>query len=337
MNKTNPLKSLLLIFLLSIPITAGDKSSKTTRTLTNMYIQWGVDTATIKTRNQRGYRTQQVHLPHGEALLECALECWQQLNALKCTEIDALEKKHGDGRHAVFTFTDPEGTKRKIIISYGEGGVNLKISVILEGIEKAEPALLRKYLSFSTQFTYIVPAAYTAAACSLIQNYGELIIEIPMESKSLPRSQRKTAIFLQSSSGHVRRTVRKAVPQTCPVRGYTHPLHSIITTDTRIMNIILEEVSKRNRYFFEDSPVRKSVVPEAARKHGTGYFHTRSNIRNGSVEEALSDLRRSVMIIEKKGYTVIKAVMTREFLEALKEIEPELKKRDIRFSFPSNL
>lgn len=292
----------------------------------------GVDTATVQRSTWRGVSTSRFLVPKGKPLVEVALQVWRTLNRCGADSVDALERMRKGQKEIVFRFLDGGGERQRILLRYGGILLRFELSLILEGFESAPEKLVREFTGLSSEFGYIVPVSHIPAACSVIAGRGEVLPRLPFETRRRSNAQR---ILLQSSTPAIQRELRVLRKPPCPLPGVSHPLHSIVLTDERVMRIVLDALKKRKAFFLELNPQRHSVAKRLAGEIGVAHVSCKERIQSRDPGKAERQIRRLMVIAERSGRAVARAGLTRETCSVLQEALPLLLEHGIRFSRPS--
>ncbi len=97
----------------------------------------------------------------------------------------------------------------------------------------------------------------------------ELIIHMPMEPIAYPKADPgKNAIFVDMSPKEIRSTVRDYIKELPYCVGANNHMGSLATSDSDVMNVVLDELKKAGLYFIDSRTIANSVAYDVAKKLG---------------------------------------------------------------------
>lgn len=113
----------------------------------------------------------------------------------------------------------------------------------------------KKFVSLPVPITFsILPYQRHSRAIARLahENHKEVLLHLPMEPQSYPRTNPgKGALLLSMSPGRMRSTLREALTSTPYISGVNNHMGSRFTEDEKCMQLVLEELKKRGLYFLD--------------------------------------------------------------------------------------
>ncbi len=297
-----------------------------------LYRQSGIGPSSIRTTRTQDRTVERVKVPRNIPLVDFAFRLWSALQPL--SPVDVLEKGRGPSRCIEVRFRE-ENRDWLIVLGYGDPLRRFALVLVLEGLETAEPWLVEEFVRISPSFGYVVPPAFLSKACLLLQNRGELLVQLPLEPvRSQPGGP--APILLQSPAPEVRKSLGFLRSPACPVAGVVPPENSVVLGDERMTTIVLEEIRKRKTYFLELKPMRNSLASGAAAAAGVHYLACRERLsRNADTSEV--QMRRLIVAAGKTGKAIAAGRVSEPMLATIHKLIPELEVNGMEFCLPSAL
>jgi polysaccharide deacetylase 2 family uncharacterized protein YibQ len=142
--------------------------------------------------------------------------------------------------------------------------------IIVKGFGNLSPSELEKWLNIEYDILYsVIPSnRFSRANMRHIVNNGfEALIEIPLEDPGFPRVYTpEYAIFAHFRDSEVTSRLDQYFRQLPRASGVITNRGGLITTDHRIMPIILNYIKNRNMYFIDDRPIETSIAYSLAQQ-----------------------------------------------------------------------
>ncbi len=306
--------------------------SKTTREIRTACLKENLDTSAIVVKLRDSLWTEYIRVPKGIPLVKVSLRFWNMFKQRENIDIIESYKKHK--KRIIISFVDEKKHKRKLILAYSGILKRFKLAIILKGIETAEPELVENFISLSSDFSYMVDIDFIKQAHSVINDNGELIAITPMEH---PSNKGRSTILLQTPKSAIIKELNMSKCNTYNVKGITNPLSSIILSDYRVMSVILKEIKKRNVYFVEIKPTKKSVGYKLAKEINAPYLLCKNELRTDDSELAINGLNRLFVIANKTGKAVATANISYNTLLLIQNNIKNMEDNGIQFSTVSEL
>jgi hypothetical protein len=120
--------------------------------------------------------------------------------------------------------------------------------------------------------------------------------------------------------------------------GFCNLFGSRACEDSRVMGIVLDEVSKRHGYFVDTRTTRSSTVAELASVAGVPYAEVGASVDDGH-EPAHSEelLRHYCLVAQKRGKLLLSAPASQAFVSALYEVRDVLRQNGVRLVHVSEI
>ncbi|MDR2692879.1 MAG: divergent polysaccharide deacetylase family protein [Chitinispirillales bacterium] len=217
-----------------------------------------------------------------------------------------------------------------------------KIAVLIENFGFEADATTAEYLSFPEPLTVaLLPAGKLAVwTAQIADEYKkEVVLLLPMEP--LPQQYDKyknSMVMIHYSDDNIRNIISQAATAIPNFSGVCNFHGAKVMEDSRVMGIILSEVSKRKAYFVHTDISKKSVTPQLTKSMKIPNAPIQGSIDAAATAEQVKEkLRRYSVTAEKTGKVLIKAQPSTAFIKALKEETEAFKKNGIKLVYVSEL
>ena len=176
-------------------------------------------------------------------------------------------------------------------------------------------------------------APYTKSVCAFARKNGiEVILHLPMEPERSTESLEKDTVMTDMSDEEIRKTIRTALRKTPGAVGISNHMGSKATKDERVMEIVMDEVSKRGMFFLDSMTTSRSACGRMAREKGVPFAKRTIFIDNVLDRKAITaQLERTAVIASVEDSVVAIGHDRTATVMTLKEILPDMEKRGIRF------
>lgn len=129
------------------------------------------------------------------------------------------------------------------------------LAIIINQAGKSRRDILDQFLELKRPMTFgFVPweSGAKKMAAETVRKNQEVIVNLPMEPKSYPRiSPGKKAILIDQDAQTNRRIVREALSILSVAMGVSNYMGDKIRETPEIMNLVLDEVKKHNKYYID--------------------------------------------------------------------------------------
>jgi hypothetical protein len=129
------------------------------------------------------------------------------------------------------------------------------LAIIINLAGKSQRDILDQFLELKRPMTFgFVPweSGAIKMAAETVRKNQEVIVNLPMEPKSYPRiSPGKKAILIDQDAQTNRRIVREALSILSVAMGVSNYMGDKIRETPEIMNLVLDEVKKHNKYYID--------------------------------------------------------------------------------------
>ena len=190
----------------------------------------------------------------------------QYLTSLNWRQISGIESANQNQQ--VLTFLAPDELIYSIRLSYDRTGaypeIRPKVAIVVKGFGRMNQNDLDRWLQLETNICYsVLPINRTSRMNiqQIINHNFEALIEIPLEDTGHPVIPSPDyAIFGDFRDNEVVRRMDRFFSLLPGARGTITHRGGLITTDRRIMPIILNYINDRNLYFIDDKAIETSIA-----------------------------------------------------------------------------
>ena len=189
---------------------------------------------------------------------------WEQLSGEELSEQNVQ----------VLTFVSPLETKYRFRVFYDRTGAypesKPKMSIVVKGFGNMSPSEMEKWLNVDKNICYAVIPINRISRInmqSIIQRNYEALIEIPLEDPGHPFVLTPDyAIFGHFRDAEIVRKLDQYFSLLPGAKGTITHRGGLITTDRRIMPIILKYIKDRKMYFIDDKAIETSIAFDFAQQ-----------------------------------------------------------------------
>jgi polysaccharide deacetylase 2 family uncharacterized protein YibQ len=170
------------------------------------------------------------------------------------------------------------------------------------------------------------------------QNNKELIIKLPFEPSTLISSKFPgPVIMLDDTRATIHSIITEATRAVPGYAGFTHLWGNRILGDSRVMNIVLEEIHKKNGYFIENPITRQSVVAPMAHDMQLAYGTITGTIPPGASAPVIEEQLKQYTTGNQRSSLVITATITPQLSASIKAMLPWFKQNGIKLVYASTI
>ena len=229
---------------------------------------------------------------------------------------------------------------RKLIVSQ-EPDLKIvqgRIAIIIDDFGYDESEDIQKILRFPHQIAIsIIPGLPKSITLyQQAQQYNkETLIHLPMEAIEDKVDYTDYTIYASNMTDQeIRNRVKKAIEDYPESKGLNNHMGSKVTSDSRIMELVMQELKKSKLYFIDSKTTSKSVAYQIAKK-----FNIPSSKRDIFLDSGRDDdenyLRKKLIaitkIIKKKGSVIAIGHPYKNTIKVLMEEIPKLEKQGYVF------
>jgi len=161
----------------------------------------------------------------------------------------------------------------------------------------------------------------------------DVILHIPMEPQKGKIFVEKNALLTSMNDDDLRKRIDRFIDEYPKATGANNHMGSLAVTDMRLMNIVIEELSKKKMFWLDSMTSSKTITKEVCNIYNLDYFERNVFLDN---EKDYYSIKKSFekLIVEAKktGFAVgIGHAQTKELAGVLKEYF--LKKDDLGIEF----
>ncbi len=188
-------------------------------------------------------------------------------------------------------------------------------------------AQLKAFLEipFPVTFAVMPDRRYTRECAEMIKAAGkEYILHQPMEAVG-GADPGKSAIYTGMTDKEIKAVLAHNFKQLPDANGMNNHMGSAATTDTAVMNSVMEYLSENNLFFLDSFTVSNSLGKESAASHEVQYMKRNSMFLDNekdheSIQKAINEGKKTA---GKNGHAVmIGHVMSGELAELMLELYP---------------
>ena len=272
---------------------------------------------------------------------------WELANSAGGTPYSVEDGVCASADNCAMTFksADPKYPKVNLKIRrsgrYFSGSASMAIIIEDFGFEPTQT--ITEYLSFPHPLTVSLVAAQKRApwTAQIANEYKkEVILLLPMEP--LPTAElvkhKQAMIMVHHSEDRIRNSISLAASSIPELSGVSNFHGRRVMEDSRVMEIILSEISRRKGYFVYTETSRNSAAHSLSLKHKVPSALIQGSIEaSDSPERIREKLRRFSMAAEKTGRIIIKAPPNAAFIAVLKEELQTMSENGIKLVYVSEL
>jgi len=190
-----------------------------------------------------------------------------------------------------------------------------------------------KDLNIKLTMAVLPEAPYSKFVCEFAnKNNLEVILHLPMQPESDKNSMETNTIFVDMPKNKIINILNNSFNSVFIAKGISNHMGSLATGNEYVMDIIFNELKKRNMFFLDSFTTNKSVCVQMAKKHELLYARRDLFIDNKMEKQAiLEQLKKAEDLVFSKEKIVIIGHDRELTIDVLKEVIPKMKKKGIEF------
>ncbi len=158
----------------------------------------------------------------------------------------------------------------------------------------------------------------------------EIILHLPLEPKSRKENPGKYALLTKMSNGEIIEKFNKNLSTVPGVIGVSNHMGSKFTEDEKKMYVLLNEIKKKNLFFFDSYTSKKSKGEEIAKKINLSYLRNQVFLDvktdQTSIENKFTEL---LTLAKKNSYAIaIGHIQSEKTAEVLGELLPRFQNEE---------
>lgn len=275
------------------------------------------------------------------------LVIWQLTQSTKGTPYNVedcvFDKKKNT--HTI-TFTSDNPKKEKVTLHISKANRFLsncaKMAILIEDFNFEANQKTIDFLSFPEPLTIsLVPhlkkSSWTAQAAKEYKK--EIVIHLPFESK-IKRKNKPAAntIMVHYPEEKIRTIINNAIKVIPNFSGFASMHGSLALEDSRIMDIVLNEIKKHRGYFIDTRVSKNSIIPEIAAKKRVPFGEVSEKIKEKANITAIENqLKHYAVVAQKRSKILITAKASRQFIKALTNVLPVLQDNGVQLIYVSEI
>ncbi|MFH1092943.1 MAG: divergent polysaccharide deacetylase family protein [Candidatus Omnitrophota bacterium] len=202
--------------------------------------------------------------------------------------------------------------------------------------------VLRKSLELGIPLTYAVLPRLpysTRIALSATNNGHEVILHLPLEPHNAEKqSLEKNTIFTSMSIAEIENIIKDAMDSVPNLKGINNHMGSKATENEYVLNILFDQIKKKNLYFLDSYTSNDSLAPQIALQKEITFVRRDVFIDNVSSKDHIKEqLVKAKNIAAKKGSVIVIGHARELTLDTIKELIPEFEREGFRFVLLSDL
>ncbi len=178
-------------------------------------------------------------------------------------------------------------------------------------------------LDFPVTFSILPYLPQTTEVAEFAAEEGyEVMLHMPMEPETYNRGVEPGpgALFLDMKTEEVRRQLLHSLRQVPQASGMNNHMGSAFTRHREGMQVVMEELCKRDMFFLDSVTTPDSVAPGVARELGLDFFQRHIFLDNIRSPEAISvQLEKAEQMASRHGQAIAIGHPYQETLQALQE------------------
>ena len=183
----------------------------------------------------------------------------------------------------------------------------LKVAIVIDDLgynrKKLDPFL---ELKIPLTFAILPQEAYSQSlAKELIAKNKEIILHLPLEPKNRKENPGKHVLLTRMSNGEIREKFNQNLNTVPGVIGVNNHMGSKFTEDEKKMHTLLNEINKKNLFFFDSYTSRKTKGEKIAKKIGLPYLKNQVFLDiktdQANIEKKFVEL---LSLAKKNGYAI---------------------------------
>ncbi len=219
-----------------------------------------------------------------------------------------------------------------------------KMAVVISDFGSSANAASADYLSFPEPLTFSILSntKMSGLTAQIAKEYRkEIVILFPMEPLSPKyRQYSKDALFIHYPAEKIRTILNSAIESIPYFAGFSNLCGNLVVNDSRVMEIILTELKKKEGYFLLNPILHhESVAASLLREMNVPFRTVEISLDStaSSDSSAVDSLCHAAMIALKTGSVVFQARATPFFLNILKQQLAFLNRNGIRLVYLSEI
>ncbi len=294
-----------------------------------IFQELNVDDAWIKRSNDR----LSVQLP---AELSDVTVIWEIIQKIEQINLKVLDSKENlKARKSTITIGTEE-EKLLTITFYKNPELKRKagkIAFIIDDFGYYDNRTSNKYLELKYPITLsVIPGQKHSSkiADKAKQHNKEIMVHIPMEAIGEKVEDSEFSIFTRLSKKEISERIQNAFDSLPGAVGMNNHMGSKATADTAVMDAVLKQVKRMNKFFVDSRTTSHSVVPEMARKLQVKFSENGAFLerKKGEDEDYIRrKIKTAAKIAQKRGTVIAIGHPYKETLNVLSEELPKLEKQ----------
>jgi polysaccharide deacetylase 2 family uncharacterized protein YibQ len=219
-----------------------------------------------------------------------------------------------------------------------------KTAIICFVIEELENIDYQKSISIlSLNIPLSISLIHGNAKAKLIAQFAEqhnkeIIIRIPLEPiGKIPSDYENKTIMVHYSKEKIRDMISNIVNIYPKIAGFSNLWGTRGMEDSRLMKIIMEEIKKRNLYFFESTALKTSIASIVADSLNIPYLKSDCSLQKNNVSDLVLEIRNYINLAHIKGQIIIKCSAEKPIYQALSSMSAVFNQYGITLQYVSEI
>jgi len=212
-----------------------------------------------------------------------------------------------------------------------------KIAIIIDDFGYSDNADIKSLLQLPQHITFaIIPGMVKSSAIyqEAQASQKEMIIHFPMEAEEKKVEYTPYTLYTNMPDEEIQQRVRKALADYPLAKGMNNHMGSLVTTDSHIMELVMQELKTSGKYFIDSKTSAKSMGYSTARRlklptAENDMFLERD--RNDDAEYLRKKLAVLSKIAAKRGYAVAIGHPYKNTIKVLLQEIPKLENQGFVF------
>lgn len=196
-----------------------------------------------------------IHVADAYSLVQCNLEIDRAVRLVGGTVIRAVERRRSQELLIDISYDDYTAYHLTIIRDPSIVRKTGRLAIVINIAGKSRRHLFDQLLEIKRPMTFgFMPweSGVINLAAEAVRKNQEVIVHLPMEPKSYPRiSPGKKAILVNQNEQANRQIVKEALSILSVARGVSNYMGDKIRETPKVMDLVLDEVKKHNKYYID--------------------------------------------------------------------------------------
>ncbi len=170
---------------------------------------------------------------------------------------------------------------------------------------------------------------YSQATSRIAYAYGhEILLHLPMEplpSEKIEKQLESTSIKKSMNEGQINLILNDFLNNLENIKGVNNHMGSLITTNKKIMSIILKALKEKEIYYLDSKVVSDSIAPEIAKEINIVFFERDIFLDNEAKKEYIKNqILKAIEISKENGFAIAIGHARKTTLKTIESMIPDI-------------